>query len=62
MDRHPGIRIDSIPVAGAAGLIFAVGVVGIALVGLPALRLLFLGMLVGGALGGLALHLWREYR
>jgi hypothetical protein len=62
MERHPGIRIDQIPVEGAAGLIFVVGILLIGYFGLPAYRWYFLSFLVVGALGGVALHLWREFR
>jgi len=35
---HPGITIHKMPVAGVGGLIFAVGIVVIALLGLPLLK------------------------
>ena len=50
MKTHPGIRIEKIPVKGAAGLIFALGVMFIFWMGVPAVR----GFLLLGALGGLA--------
>ena len=60
MQSHPGIRIDSIPAQGGGGLIFALGMVAVVLIAIPALRL------VAGlsALGGLLLapNLHRPYR
>jgi hypothetical protein len=57
---HPGIRIEKIPVKGAAGLIFALGVMFIFWVGLPTVR----GFVILGAVGGLAafavLRWWRN--
>ena len=50
LKTHPGIRIEKIPVKGAAGLIFALGVMFIFWVGVPAVR----GFLIFGASGGLA--------
>jgi hypothetical protein len=62
MDRHPGIRIDKISVEGAAGLIFVVGILVIAFLGLPGFRSWFLIALVGGGVGAGILRLWYEYR
>ena len=31
MDKHPGIRIDKIPIEGGPGLIFALGILVISL-------------------------------
>ena len=60
LKTHPGIRIEKIPVKGAAGLIFALGVMFIFWVGVPAVR----GFLILGAIGGLAataaLLWWRK--
>ncbi len=47
---HPGIRIDSIPVVGVGGLIFAAGMVGIVWFGLPVLQPLIVACLLGGLL------------
>ena len=47
---HPGIRIEKIPVKGAAGLIFTLGVMFIFWAGIPTVR----GFVVLGVLGGLA--------
>ena len=47
---HPGIRIEKIPVKGAAGLIFVFGVMFIFWVGVPTVR----GFVILGAAGGLA--------
>jgi len=35
---HPGIRIDHIPAEGGGGLIFAIGMVAVFLLSIPALR------------------------
>ena len=57
---HPGIRIEKIPVKGAAGLIFVFGVMFIFWVGIPTIR----GFVILGAVGGLAafvgLRWWRK--
>ena len=50
LKTHPGIRIEKIPVKGAAGLIFALGVMFIFWVGVPTVH----GFLIFGASGGLA--------
>ena len=56
------IRIHRIPVAGAAGLLFAVGSCLVFLFGIPALRWFLLGsVIVGSALGGL-LWFWHKKR
>ncbi len=47
--HHRGIRIDSIPVQGVGGLIFAAGSLLLLLIGVPAMRLFFLGSLLCGA-------------
>ena len=57
---HPGIRIEKIPVKGAAGLIFVFGILFIFWVGIPTVR----GFVILGAVGGLAafavLRWWRN--
>ena len=57
---HPGPRIEKIPVKGAAGLIFALGIMFIFWVGIPTIR----GFVILGAVGGLAafaaLRWWRK--
>ncbi len=54
MDRHPGIRIDRIPVTWTvSGLLFVVATLFVFLVGVPVLRYFLLIGLVGGALVGL---------
>jgi hypothetical protein len=61
MHWHPGIRIDKIPVtATVAGLIFALGMIAIALVGVPAARELVLVTLPGGLLFAAILYWWRN--
>jgi len=62
MDKHPGIRIDQIPVEGWVGLVFVLGIIGIALVGHPAMRVLMLISLIGGVIGAFFLFLWHKYR
>ena len=61
MDKHPGIRIDRIPVDGWVGLVFVLGIIGIALVGHPAMRTLMLISLIGGVIGAVFLFLWHKY-
>ena len=57
-ERHPGIRIDKIPVgAGIAGLVVAVGSMLIFLVGLPVLWYFFVPAVVLGVGIGIALRL-----
>jgi hypothetical protein len=53
---HPGIRIDRIPVEGGGGLIFAVGIVVLFLVGFPALRPIVAATVLGGILLAPILH------
>jgi len=60
MQPHPGIRIDRIPAAGGGGLIFAVGMVAIVLLAVPALRPLFAVAVVGGVLLAPVLHRFRH--
>jgi hypothetical protein len=49
-DAHPGINISKIPVGGGvAGLMIAVSIVVIALVGLPVTRWFLAGSLAFGA-------------
>ena len=62
MEKHPGIRIDRIPVEGLAGFIFMVGVIALILTGLPSLRLAALICVTGGAVGAVVLSLWHKYR
>ncbi len=47
---HPGITIHKMPVVGVGGLIFAIGIVVIALLGLPLLKWFLFGavILAGG--------------
>jgi hypothetical protein len=51
LGRHPGITMHKIPVAGFGGLIFAVGIVVLALVGLRGVAEWFLGGAVILAVG-----------
>lgn len=57
---HQGIRIDHIPAEGGGGLIFALGMVAICLVGIPALRPLAAFTVLGGIV--LAPVLYRLHR
>jgi hypothetical protein len=50
MEPHRGILISRVPVEGVGGLIFALGMVCVALMAMPEIRLLALISLVGGAL------------
>jgi hypothetical protein len=59
MQPHPGIRIDRIPAQGGGGLIFAVGMVALVLVAMPAVRPLVALAVVGGLLLAPVLH-WRH--
>ena len=59
MQPHPGIRIDRIPAQGGGGLIFAVGMVALVLVAMPAVRPLVALAVVGGLLLAPVLH-WRR--
>jgi len=61
MKWHPGIRIDKIPVtATIGGLIFAVGIVVLAIIGVPAIRELLLIGIPGGILFAAILYWWRN--
>jgi hypothetical protein len=57
---HPGIRIDHIPAEGGGGLIFAIGMVAVFLMGVPALRPVAAVAILGGLLLAPILH--RLYR
>jgi hypothetical protein len=60
MRLHRGIRIHSIPLAGAGGLIVAVGMTVLILVAVPALRPLAALCLGGGVLLALVLRAVRQ--
>ena len=60
MDKHPGIRIDKIPIKGGAGLLFVAGILMISLIATPFTRGFFLISIMGGALGATVLYLWRK--
>jgi hypothetical protein len=55
-NRHPGIRIDSIPVQETGGLIFAVGMSVLFLLAVPALLPVVGAAVIGGALLAPVLH------
>jgi hypothetical protein len=57
---HPGIRIDHIPAEGGGGLIFALGMVAVFLISIPALRPVAALALLGGLVLAPVLH--RLYR
>jgi hypothetical protein len=59
---HPGIRIDKIPVKGAGGLIFTVGMVVLFLIALPEARWFLLISASLGIIVGLVLYLTRRDR
>jgi hypothetical protein len=50
MEPHRGILISRVPVEGAGGLIFAVGMAAVCLIAMPEIRTLALISIVGGAL------------
>lgn len=56
MQRHPGIQLSQIPVAGPAGIVFALGMVLLILIAIPAARPFMVGATVLGTVGGLLLH------
>ena len=61
IEKHAGIRIDRIPVDGAAGLVFVLGMLAIGLLGHPAMKWLLLISLAGGVIGSGILITWRKY-
>lgn len=61
MKWHPGIRIDKIPVTTTVGgLIFAIGIVVLAIVGVPEIRGLVIIGVPGGLLFAAVLYWWRN--
>jgi hypothetical protein len=56
MQVHPGIRINSIPVAGGGGLIVAAGMAALVLVAMPAVWPLAAVAVVGGVVVAPLLH------
>ncbi len=59
MRKHPGIKIDSIPVKGGPGLIFVIGLLAIFVVEIPTVRLVLALGLVGGLITAAILH-WTD--
>lgn len=55
---HQGIRIDKIPAYGIGGLIFAIGIAAIALIGIPASRPFLAVALPAGVLVAALRYLW----
>jgi hypothetical protein len=62
MRIHPGIRINSIPLAGGGGLIVALALPLLILVAVPAIRPLAAVCVGGGVLFGIALRAMRAVR
>ena len=61
MKWHPGIRIDKIPVtATVGGLLFAIGIIVLAIVGVPEIRGLVIIGVPGGVLFAAVLYWWRN--
>ncbi|MFQ5740052.1 MAG: hypothetical protein ACE5JX_13680 [Acidobacteriota bacterium] len=60
MKKHPGIRIDKIPVKSSAGLLFVIGVLAIFLIGIPATRWFLALALIGGAAVAALLYWWHN--
>jgi hypothetical protein len=56
MRFHPGIQISRIPVEGGGGLIFAIGMVLIVVLAMPAVRPLALLSILGGVILAPVLH------
>jgi hypothetical protein len=57
---HPGIRIDRIPAEEGGGIIFALGIVALFLIGVPAMRpVVGLAVLCGVLLAPLLHRLYR---
>ena len=59
---HPGITMHKIPVFGVGGLIFAIGIVVVALIGLPIAKWFLAGAVVLGILVALILRGVRRLR
>jgi hypothetical protein len=53
---HRGIRIDSIPVEGGGGLIFALGLPALVWLAVPALQPLLVGCLAAGVAFAFVFH------
>ncbi len=60
MDWHEGPQISKIPVKGVMGAVFTLGIVLMALVGLPHVRLFALISVPLGVIVGLVLYLWHK--
>jgi len=60
MDKHPGIRIDKIPIEGGAGLLFVAGILMISLIATPFTRWFLLISIMGGTFGATVLYHWRK--
>ena len=57
---HPGIRIDRIPAEEGGGLIFALGIVALFLIGVPSMRPVVALAVLGGLLLAPVLHRFRR--
>jgi len=60
MDWHEGPNISKIPVKGIIGAVFTVGIVFMALVGLPHVRLFALISVPLGVIVGVVLYVWHK--
>jgi len=60
--RHPGISMHKIPVAGVGGAIFTVGIIVLALLGLPIAKWFFAGAVILGVGVVGILSLFRKLR
>ena len=60
MEKHPGIRIDKIPVRGWVGLFFVLGILTISIIATPITRWFFLISIAGGLILAAILYLWRK--
>jgi len=62
MEKRRGSRIDRIPIKGGTGLLFAIAVLVIFLIEVPATRWFLLLALPVGVLIALALRAWEKWR
>ena len=60
MEKHPGIRIDKIPVQGWIGLVLVVGILTISIIATPMTRWFVLISIAGGLILAAVLYFWRR--
>jgi UDP-N-acetylmuramyl pentapeptide phosphotransferase/UDP-N-acetylglucosamine-1-phosphate transferase len=60
--RHPGITVHKIPVAGVGGLLLTIGIVVVALIGLPIAKWFLAGAVILGVGVVGILRLFRKLR